>query len=142
MLSAKTEYDFLWFLNFSLNFQDLNFPPRFPPFNGIVLYLPHCVNNETYNFCDAVCAGLQVSIKGNVCNFKGDPLLKKRIGMPDSQWYFLNVYLIKFFLYPQIIFLETRSRIGMPSRPASIWTLKCVSIFLSFFSLYNNKIKQ
>ncbi|XP_023332019.1 uncharacterized protein LOC111704115 [Eurytemora carolleeae] len=32
---------------------------RFPPFNGIVLYLPHCVNNETYNFCDAVCAGLQ-----------------------------------------------------------------------------------
>ena len=34
-------------------------PPTFPP-GGRVLYLPHCVNGKSLNYCDAVCTGEKV----------------------------------------------------------------------------------
>ena len=33
--------------------------PTFPP-GGRVLYLPHCVNGNSMNYCDAVCSGTPV----------------------------------------------------------------------------------
>ena len=35
--------------------------PEFPPGSGRALYLPHCVQGVTHNYCDAVCSGEQVS---------------------------------------------------------------------------------
>jgi len=35
-------------------------PPTFPP-GGRVLYLPHCVNGKSLNYCDAVCTGEKTS---------------------------------------------------------------------------------
>merc|ERR1712088_65110 len=36
-------------------------PPTFPPTpQGRPLWLPHCVNGKSLNFCDAVCSGEQV----------------------------------------------------------------------------------
>merc|ERR1719510_1363607 len=40
--------------------------PTFPPGNGRVLYLPHCVEDMTLNYCDAVCTGKKMN-KGS-CN--------------------------------------------------------------------------
>ena len=34
--------------------------PEFPPGSGRALYLPHCVQGVTHNYCDAVCSGEQV----------------------------------------------------------------------------------
>ena len=34
--------------------------PEFPPGSGRALYLPHCVQGVTHNYCDAVCTGEQV----------------------------------------------------------------------------------
>ena len=31
--------------------------PEFPPGSGRALYLPHCVQGVTHNYCDAVCTG-------------------------------------------------------------------------------------
>merc|ERR1712210_220058 len=37
-------------------------PPAFPPTpQGRPLWLPHCVNGKSLNFCDAVCSGEQLS---------------------------------------------------------------------------------
>merc|ERR1711899_365246 len=37
-------------------------PPTFPPTpQGRPLWLPHCVNGKSLNFCDAVCSGEELS---------------------------------------------------------------------------------
>merc|ERR1712080_142306 len=37
-------------------------PPTFPPTpQGRPLWLPHCVNGKSMNFCDAVCSGEEIS---------------------------------------------------------------------------------
>ena len=40
-------------------------PPTFPP-GGRVLYLPHCVNGKSLNYCDAVCTGEKVIKKSHL----------------------------------------------------------------------------
>merc|ERR1711913_15809 len=35
--------------------------PELPPGSGRQLYLPHCVDGVTHNYCDAICTGKQVS---------------------------------------------------------------------------------
>ena len=35
--------------------------PELPPGSGVSLYLPHCVEGLTLNYCQAVCQGKQVS---------------------------------------------------------------------------------
>ena len=35
--------------------------PELPPGSGVSLYLPHCVEGLTLNYCQAVCSGKQVS---------------------------------------------------------------------------------
>ena len=37
--------------------------PEFPPGSGRALYLPHCVDGVSRNYCDAVCTGLPVRYK-------------------------------------------------------------------------------
>ena len=34
--------------------------PEFPPGSGRALYLPHCVQGVTHNYCDAACSGEHV----------------------------------------------------------------------------------
>ena len=36
--------------------------PEFPPGSGRALYLPHCVDGVSYNYCDAVCTDKPVSV--------------------------------------------------------------------------------
>merc|ERR1712018_800254 len=39
-------------------------PPTFPPTpQGRPLWLPHCVNGKSLNFCDAVCSGNSCQVK-------------------------------------------------------------------------------
>ena len=41
--------------------------PEFPPGSGRALYLPHCVQGVTHNYCDAVCSGEQVRGHCGLC---------------------------------------------------------------------------
>eukprot|EP00088_Acartia_fossae_P004386 TRINITY_DN11876_c0_g1_i1.p1 TRINITY_DN11876_c0_g1~~TRINITY_DN11876_c0_g1_i1.p1 ORF type:complete len:155 (+),score=27.43 TRINITY_DN11876_c0_g1_i1:42-506(+) len=45
--------------------------PPLPPNSGYILYLPHCVDNQTYNFCDAVCLGLKFDGKASAGDCTG-----------------------------------------------------------------------
>ena len=44
--------------------------PEFPPGSGRALYLPHCVSGTSYNYCDAVCTGQQVTVKEIFHNYQ------------------------------------------------------------------------